>query len=278
LLVRLAAFAVVVAAVVALSGGLDGSTGAHGAPLAVSQTLDAGFDADGNIYLTFADGTRIGNPTPPGTLVPAGTYTIDLFNNSLDDLGNPHSFHLMGPGVNLSAGGVVQATWTATFLPGSTYVFQDDDNPSAQHEVFGTSGSGATSTTPTVATTPGTSGGPATPGSSGATQPTSNNPLTGKGPTVQLRGTLAATVVGGTPTLRLNGKAVSTLISGRYRLTVVDSSTTAGFTIQEAGQPATTVTGVPFVGRRTVTIELAPGQWFFYPSFLGRKTYFVVIR
>jgi hypothetical protein len=270
--VRVAAIALVFA-LAALAGGPGGSSGAR---LAVSQTLDAGFDADGNIYLTFADGTRIGNPTAPGTVVPAGTYTIDLFNNSLDDLGNPHSFHLSGPGVNLSAGGVVQATWTATFLPASTYVFQDDDNPSTQHGVFGTPGSGATSTTPTVATTP--APGPVPPGSSTAPQPTSNNPLTGKSAAVPLRGTLLATVVGGAPTLRQNGKAVSTLRSGRYRLTVIDTSATGGFTIQEAGQPATTVTGTSFVGRRTVTIELSPGQWIFYPSFLGRKTYFVVVR
>ena len=57
-----------------------------------------------------ADGTRERS-------FPAGTYTIVLNNNSLDDLGNPHSFHLTGPGVNLAAGGVVQTTWTATFQP-----------------------------------------------------------------------------------------------------------------------------------------------------------------
>ena len=118
---------------------LGGATG-HAA---VSSTLYAGFDADGNIRLTFADGTMIGTPSPPGTVVPAGTYTIQVNNNGLDDAGGEHFFHLLGPGVNLSVGNNLYATltWTATFQPSSTYVYQDDQNPTTIREVFGTPGS-----------------------------------------------------------------------------------------------------------------------------------------
>ena len=81
--------------VVAAAGITASAAGTHAA---VSSTLYAGFDADGNIRLTYADGTMIGTPTPPGTIVPTGTYTIDLNNNGLDDAGGTHIFHLLGPG------------------------------------------------------------------------------------------------------------------------------------------------------------------------------------
>ena len=271
--IRFAAATLAVFAAGLAASGLLGSTSASGARVAVSQTMDAGFDADGNMYLTFLDGTRIGAPTAPGTVVPAGTYTIVLNNNSLDDLGDPHSFHLTGPGVNLAAGGVVQTTWTATFQPSSTYVFQDDDNPTSR-DVFGTPGSGATATTVPAPTT--------TTGANTGTTPkaTSNNPLATKPPPAStvFRGTLLAIVGPKTLTLTVGGKPVRSLKSGRYRIAVTDRSTQGGFTIQRIKQRATTVSGVSFVGKRSATLELAPGQWFFYPTFVGRKTYFVVFR
>jgi hypothetical protein len=253
---------------------MAGAVGARGAQQAVSTTLNAGFDADGNIYLTFADGTKIGNSTPPGTLVPAGTYTIDLNNNSLDDLGNPHSYQLNGPGVNLSANGAVQATWTATFQASSDYSFSDADNASVKF-FFGTSGSGATSTVPTVNTT-------STPPATTGTTPklTSNSPtksVTSSGASASTyRGVLDATVKTGKLTFTRDGKTVAELLQGRYKIEVADSSNKGGFTIQKTGRPSTTVTGVSFVGKRAATLELTAGQWFFYATFVGHKTYFIV--
>jgi hypothetical protein len=262
-------FAVVVFLISA--GAVGFGTGIAPSRAAVSQTLNAGFDADGDIYLTFADGTPIGAPTAPGTVIPAGTYTIGLNNNSLDDLGNPHEFHLFGPGVNLAAGTAVQATWTATFLPASTYVFQDDLNPTTVHEVFGTPGSGATSTTVPATTT--TSPPVAAPSGS---KPSDDNPV-GSG-IVPFRGTLIGAVSkAGKLTLTDHGKTVSTLETGRYTITVSDKSSKAGFMIQEIRRAASTVGGVGFVGKHSVTLDLKPGQWFFYSTFVGRKSYFIVV-
>jgi hypothetical protein len=247
---------------------LVSTTGAHAA---VSQTLNAGFDADGNIYLTFADGTRIGTPSPPGTVLPAGTYTIKLDNNSLDDLGNPHSFHLSGPGVNLVAGGTVQTTWTATFQPASTYTYQDDLNPTVSHDVFGTPGSGATSTTVPVTTTPVTT----TPGPKTTPPPlTDNSPFAKKIPS---RGTLLAAVTAtGKPSLKRSGKAVTSIRSGRYTIRVTDSSRKSGFTLQKTKKANHSLTGTTFTGKRSATLVLSAGQWFFYTTFVGKKIYFVV--
>ncbi len=216
---------------------LGGATG-HAA---VSSTLYAGFDADGNIRLTFADGTMIGTPSPPGTVVPAGTYTIQVNNNGLDDAGGEHFFHLLGPGVNLSVGNNLYATltWTATFQPSSTYVYQDDQNPTTIREVFGTPGSGAGTVSPAAPQ-------PVPGASSRAPARAARRPRTTSSalPSLPFRGTLAGTVgPTGKLTLTVKGKPVTSLKSGRYAIAVTDRSPKNGFTVQESHAGATTVTG-----------------------------------
>jgi len=92
-----------------------------------------------------------------------------------------------------------------------------------------------------------------------------------------LRGTLDATVSPtGKPKLTFKGEVVTTLKAGRYTVSVVDQSKTSGFIIQETRKAPTTAAGISFVGRRKVTIVLQAGQWFFYPTFIGAKSYFIV--
>jgi hypothetical protein len=55
---------------------------------------------------------------------------------------------------------------------------------------------------------------------------------------------------------------------------VVGDSGKAGFTIEQVSRPPTTVTSVSFEGKRNATIRLSAGQSLFYPSFVGKKTYF----
>src|SRR4051794_6224833 len=104
---------------IACAAGTACAVGTSSGHAAVSSTIYAGFDADGHIRMAFSDGTLIGTPNPPGTVVPVGTYTIQVNNNGLDDEGGVHFFHLLGPGVNLSVGTNLYATttWTATFQP-----------------------------------------------------------------------------------------------------------------------------------------------------------------
>ena len=75
----------------------------------------------------------------------------------------------------------------------------------------------------------------------------------------------------------MKGKKVTTLVTGRYKLVVTDHSKKSGFNIQEIRKGGTAVTGTTFVGSHSVTLTLKPGQWFFYPSFVGKKTYFIVV-
>ncbi len=207
------ASAIFLLALLALTASAGLLAGAETAGAAVSSTLYAGFDADGFIHLSFADGTMIGTPTPPGSLVPAGTYSIVVNNNGVDDLGNDHYFQLTGPGVNLSVGTNIYATttWTATFQPSSTYVYSDTQNPTSIREVFGTPGSGAgtgTSTSTTVTTTPGSPDGRG----NSTTKPTSNNPVGSA--IVPFRGDLAGSVDSkGALSLTVKGKKVATLVT-----------------------------------------------------------------
>jgi len=115
-----------------------------------------------------------------------------------------------------------------------------------------------------------------TPGS-GKSAPTSNN-IVGSA-IAPFRGTLAGSVAAtGKLKLMIDGKAVTSLKTGRYTIAVTDRSPKSGFTVQESRAGATTVTGVAFVGKHSVTLTLRPGQWFFYPTFVGTKTYFLVTR
>ena len=120
-----------------------------------TATLNVVYNASGTISVTLPDGTPVGTPSAPGTVIPPGTYSI-VFNNKAEVV---HMFHLAGPGVKLSTdlrpigedamcagitGLYSLQTYQETFLPNSTYVFQDDYQPNIIHGVFSTSGSSST--------------------------------------------------------------------------------------------------------------------------------------
>ena len=47
-------------------------------------------------------------------------------------------------------------------------------------------------------------------------------------------------------------------------------------TVRAIKQAPPTLTGLAFTGARKVTLTLNAGQWLYYPSFVGKKTYFIV--
>jgi hypothetical protein len=185
-------------------------------------------------------------------------------------------FQLTGPGVALSTtlqdGDEDKDLLKATFQPGGTYTAVDLNQPLVARAVFSTTATGAA----------GAVASPTTSSSSG--KGTTQADIVGSGvkpsataSTAPLRGTLVATVsAAGAPKLTFKGKGVTTLKAGRYTFSVSDRSAKGGFILQQIKQGAITVTGVPFVGKRRVTLNLKAGQWFFYPTFVGAKTYFVV--
>ncbi|HEY3921687.1 MAG TPA: hypothetical protein VGL76_06185 [Gaiellaceae bacterium] len=225
---------------------------------AVSQTIYVDLDADGNIHVTYSDGSPIGAAVPPGT------YSLVVNNNGLDDLGNPHQFHLFGPGVDVSGTPNVQTTSTVTFQSGATYTYQDDLNSSTTRHTF------VATTTPSPVTSTTASAGSQT----SSTKPTSVGIVGSEN--VAFRGSLDAIVYAdGKLTLSRNGKKVSSLATGRYSFSADDESRKAGFTVQVLHGKAVAITTRSFVGSRDVTVTLKPGRWsFFTPS--GKKTTFFV--
>src|SRR3954447_4693748 len=102
----------VLAATVALKLGAPGSTAAVSANAAVSQTMRAVVHQNNDIFLTFDDGSAVGNQDRNTPTIPAGTYTIRVTDDTSE-----HNFHIVGPGVDMSTstGDLSSPTWTVTF-------------------------------------------------------------------------------------------------------------------------------------------------------------------
>src|SRR5262249_21133820 len=188
-------------------------------------------------------------------------------------------FSLTGPGVNVATtlqdGDEDKELDKATFQPGSTYVAVDYNQPGVARVSFTTTATGSASgiASPTTSSSSGKGDVQSSLLGSSSKSSTSGTATS----SLPLRGTLVATVsAAGTPKLTFQGKGVTSLKAGRYTVSVSDHSTRGGFVIQGVKQGATTVTGVAFVGRRTATLNLRAGQWFFYPTFVGTKTFFIV--
>jgi hypothetical protein len=239
---------------------------------AADQALYVTFHANHTITVTLLDGTPVGTTSGPPTVIPAGDYTLHLDNS--DEVAGPE-FDISGPGVkvvdDLFFGEAPSATHRVTFQPSATYTWRDDARPS---EVFVFTISAATpsgSSGSSSGTTTGSS-------SSGSSSSSKSSGVVGSGiKSVPFRGTLAGTVsTAGRLTLTRNGKGVSTIKSGRYKITIDDKTSRSGFTVQEIRKQPVAVTGVSFVGKRSVTVELKAGQWFFYSPSAGKKNYFVV--
>ena len=82
---------------------------------------------------------------------------------------------------------------------------------------------------------------------------------------------------GGKLTLTSSGKPVATLKAGEYTFKLTDKSKKAGFNLQAVKQSAKSLTGISYVGAKSVKVNLKAGQWIFYPTFVGKKSYFIVV-
>jgi hypothetical protein len=231
-----------------------------GSHAAVSQTIYAWFDVDGNLNVRYVDNSNVGSTIPPGT------YQIVLNNNTADDYAVDHKFHLFGPGINYSPPpGAVQTTFSVTFQAGGTYTVQDDLDPADHHLTI----------LATTAAAPSTSGGSPSSTATGSTKPTSSDIVGSEA--VPFRGALDGIVFGnGALSLTRLGKKVSSLRAGRYTFFVDDESKTRGFTVQQLGKKAVVVTSGSFKGTHDVTIALKPGRWFFYSPGAKKSSFLVV--
>jgi hypothetical protein len=266
--------AVVFAAVLVASG--SAATKDAGLP-----TLYVAYNMNCTFTIANDAGSQI-SQIPPGTYQVQITTPVVFADVDLTDSQGTMTacqsfvqFSITGPGVNLATtlqdGDEDYGLIDATFQPGATYTAVDNNQPSVARLVFTTAASGS----PVIPTNPDSGGG--TGKGSSQSDVVGSKSTTTTTATVVDRGTLLATVsAAGKLSLTFDGKAVSTLKSGRYTITVSDHSKKSGFIVQESGNTANTVSTGVFTGKRSVTVSLGRGQWFFYPSFLGAKTYFLV--
>jgi hypothetical protein len=255
------------------------ATMVSGAPATTraEPVLTLSYTAGHALAVSTANGTTI--TAAAAAQVPPGSYQVVITDDAADESDPVHMFQLSGPGVevmtDLQGGDDKSELYNETLAANATYSFQDDDEPNLAPVVFTTTSTAAAAgsapaNTPTVATS--------TTGSSGAKSSSNSSVIGSDARPAPLRGTLAATVAGnGAITLRDGNKQVTSLNAGRYRLVVSDRSAKVGFVLQARQQPAHTLSGGRFVGRRTSTLDLSAGQWFFYSTFTGRKRYFIVV-
>jgi hypothetical protein len=215
----------------------------------------------GGAVTTIASGTYqllVQTPGDFGTFVYTG-------GPDMTDCQGMAQFQLSGPGVlyqtTLDDGDSDTALITVTLKDNATYTATDQNQPSVARVTFATTASAPAPTVPTTY----------------ATGTVAASKTSGKASTV-FRGTLLA-VVNADGTLALTssgGKPVSQLESGRYTFRVTDSSKTLGFKLTgKAGTEA--MTSGAYVGSKTVTVTLAPGQWSFFPDGFHQRSYFVVL-
>ena len=247
---------------------LLGARAAH----AVDPTLYVHYTMNCTFTVTGDNGAPI-TTIPPGryqvlVTTPQAFAEVDLSGVSDPTLacGGFVSFHLTGPGVNVSTtldDGDGQSDQHGATLQVGTYTALDDRRPTARYVI--TVAAGAASTNPGTSTPTTTTSKPA---------PAKPKPATSTGGAVL--GTLSGSVdTKGKLTLTLRGKPVSSLKSGRYRISVLDETSRSGFTIQKLGAKATNVTSKPFLGRRSVTLTFKPGQWFYYSPAKARLAFIV---
>jgi hypothetical protein len=238
---------------------------------AADPSLYVTFHLDHSITMTLADGTPVGTTGGSPTVVPPGPYNV--YVDDAVGVSGPEC-DLSGPGVSLAAdnydGESVLESYREIFQPNSAYTWRNHEQPGVVF-VFTTSGA-VSSSPPSSSSGETTSGGPSPGQASGKpSQDVVGSAL------VPFRGTLNGTVsAAGKLTLTSKGKGVSTLKAGRYTIAVTDMTPKSGFIVQEIRRQAMTVTGVSFVGKRSVTVELKAGQWMFY-SAAGKKSYFIVL-
>ena len=107
-------------ATAAVQGAL--TTGATGA---ASQLMFVTYNGTTPV-VTLPGGTTVGTATPPGTLILAGSYTVEISVSS-----EPADFQIVGPGLSFLDNEPSTEVYTITFAASSTYSFEDVNNPAS---------------------------------------------------------------------------------------------------------------------------------------------------
>ena len=250
----------------ALVAGLLTLPPAAQASRAVSLSLEVTFNINGTITVTLPDRTPVGSTSGAPTVIPAGIYTLEL--SGPGGCAYLPFFDLRGPGLevveDLTAGEMDYTSRIVNFLPNATYTWRNSATPGVVH------------TFRTSADVVGTQPASVLPSSDKPSKTVSNQDVVGSA-TVPFRGTLTGAVsAAGRLTVAYKGKSVTRLKAGRYTIAVADKSSTNGFMVEKLRGKAVSVSGLAFVGKRSASVRLTAGKWFFKPR-LGKATYSFVV-
>ena len=230
---------------------------------AANPAITVKFSLTGTITVTGPDGNPLGVTSGAPPVIPAGYYTVNLVGPG--GCANIPYFELKGPGENiannLTEGELDNDVVNAFLQPNSTYTWRNRDVPG---NVF------TFQTSSQVVGSPPPQAGPGGLASSNHTTVSSTD-LAGSA-VLPFRGTLTGAVsAAGRLTLAFKGRSITALKAGRYTITVVDKSSTSGFFVQKTTHPVT-VTGAAFVGKKSASVRLTTGRWFFMPA-LGKQSF-----
>ena len=222
---------------------------------AAAPAIVVNFTTSGVVTVTL-NGSPVGTTSGAPTVIPGGYYSLVL--NGPGDCINLPLFELSGPGVDIQddmIGGEVDTHSLPTyFVPNSTYTWHIDRAQSIVY-TFRTSTDVIGSATAT-----GSSG--AASGRAGRAHLRRRRRLGDRSlPRHAHRGRKR----GGRARDRLQGQGSEDPKAGRYTITVVDKSSSSGFVVK-GKRRAVTVTGMPFIGKHSVTLNLTAGRWSFGPS------------
>ena len=227
------------------------------------NSLEVTFTMDGTITMALPDGTPVGTTSGAPTVIPAGSYVIYL--QGPEGCVDLPFFILKGPGESITdnlASGASTNSYDATFQPNSTYTWIDDQNPKVVYTFTTSSGASSSGSTASGSSTSGgtVSGSVQATGSAGGSSNVHSTANVRKA-AASTRGTLVGTVTpAGRLMLTLDGKGVKKLTAGRYRVSVVDRSSTRGFVLVH-GSHDVTVTAGRFIGTPALTVSLTSGRW-----------------
>jgi hypothetical protein len=254
----------------ALAGcALAFGVGSSEAKTAAGATMTITYLTPTSLQVRLDDGTVLKS----GSVVPAGTYSVLVFDNGEDS--NP-KVAITGPGVSVSTdlnstGMGIDEPWMGgpyTFQTSSSYSIQDSNIGSSTLVSFTTSATasagGGTTTTPTGTV-------------SGGGTTTTTTTTSGGTAQAKMVGTLVGSVsAAGKATLKFKGKPVKSLKAGRYKITVADHSKKVGLIVY-ASQRAITLSSASATGTSSHTVTMFVGKSYFETSAHGRKTTFTVV-
>jgi hypothetical protein len=257
------------------SGSRDNDPPAAMPTLYVQYTMNCTFSIvdDFNRHVSsIAPGTyqiEVSTPIMFKLVRPGGVGVDDIAPNDFTGCKGWVQFQLTGPGVNLfstldSGCDAFLLLPAQTFKAGSTYTFQDLNQPAITRTTLSVDNTGSPQAPPTNPYTK----------TSGKGDKSVDPIGSARLPTI---GTINATIAkNGALSMTTKGKSVLSLRTGKYKFVVTDLTTKGGFVVEPVEGHPKNLSGDKFTGKLSKGIVLKPGRWMYHSAVGGKTFYFLV--